>query len=120
MTKAETTAEGFVAVLKALPKSEQDAVILRIAQDEEFGHDLLDLAIVAERKAEPGRPFTEYTGETIAIPVAEWDQMLEDLKALDDIRAYDNATSERGGREFSSCRLIFGEKTGSENNHCME
>jgi len=59
MTKAETTAEGFVAVLKALPKSERDAVIVRIAQDEEFRLDLVDLAIVAERAEEPSRPFNE-------------------------------------------------------------
>ena len=63
MTKAETTAEGFVAVLKALPKSERDAVIVRIAQDEEFGQDFADLAIIAERKDEPSRPFKEYMRE---------------------------------------------------------
>lgn len=48
-----------MAVLKALPKSERDAVTVRIAQDKEFGRDLVDLAIVAGRKDEPSRPFKE-------------------------------------------------------------
>lgn len=94
MTKAETTAEGFVAVLKALPKSEQDAVILRIAQDKEFGRDLVDLAIVAERKDEPSRPFKKRAGRSVVLPIAEWEQILEDLEELDDIRSYDAAMAE--------------------------
>lgn len=94
MTKAETTAEGFVAVLKALPKSEQDAVILRIAQDKEFGRDLVDLAIVAERSEESSRPFKEYAGRSVVLPIAEWERILEDLEELDDIRSYDAAMAE--------------------------
>ena len=56
MTNAETTAEGFLAVLKALPKSERDAVIVRIAQDEEIARALVDLAIVAEREDDRAVP----------------------------------------------------------------
>ena len=91
MTKAETAAEGFVAVLKALPKSERDAVTVRIAQDEEFRGDLVDLAIVAERADEPSRPIKKRAGQSVVLPIAEWERFLEDLEELDDIRAYDAA-----------------------------
>lgn len=94
MTNAQTTAEGFLAVLKALPKSERDAVIVRIAQDKEIGRDLVDLAIVAKRMDEPSRPFGEYTGQSVVLPLAKWEQVLEELEELDDIRAYDAAKSE--------------------------
>ncbi|MBX3179430.1 MAG: hypothetical protein KF886_18900 [Candidatus Hydrogenedentes bacterium] len=60
MTSSETTAEGFVAILKALSKADQDAVLARIACDEEFGQDLIDLATIEARKDEPERPFREY------------------------------------------------------------
>ncbi len=63
MTKTEATAEGFLSVLKALPKTERDAVIVRIARDDEFGRDILDLATIAERRDEPARPFREYLSE---------------------------------------------------------
>ncbi len=63
MTKAEHTAEGFLAVLKALPKAERDAVIVRIARDEQMGRDILDLATIEDRRVEPSRPFREYLSE---------------------------------------------------------
>jgi len=44
MSKAEATADGFLAVLKALPKAERDAVVVHIARDEEFARDILGLA----------------------------------------------------------------------------
>ena len=66
MTKAETTAKGFLAVLKALPRQERDAVIARIARiarDEDLGRDLVDLAIIADRRNEPARPFRDFLKE---------------------------------------------------------
>ena len=60
MTKKEATADGFVAVLKALPKAERDAVVVRIAQDKDFAEDILDLALIEARRHEPSRPFREY------------------------------------------------------------
>jgi hypothetical protein len=93
MTKAETTAEGFVAVLKALPKSERDAVIVRIAQDKDFGRDLVDLAIVDERKDEPSRPFKKRAGLSVVVPIAEWERILEELEELEEIRSYDAAVA---------------------------
>ena len=63
MTKAEKTAEGFVNVLKALPKTERDAVVALIAQDEHLGQDILDLALIASRRNEESRPFRTYLAE---------------------------------------------------------
>ncbi len=54
MTKAETTAEGFLAVLKALSRQERD---------EDLGRDLFDLAIIADRRDEPSRPFRDFLKE---------------------------------------------------------
>lgn len=60
MTKAEATADGFLAVLKALPDSERDAVVVRIARDTDFAQDILDLATIEERRKESSRPFRQY------------------------------------------------------------
>ena len=60
MSKATIIADGFVTVLKALPKAERDAVVARIAQDAEFAENILDLAVIASRKKETSRPFREY------------------------------------------------------------
>jgi hypothetical protein len=57
VSKSTAAVDGFVAVLKALPKAERDAVIVRIAQDSEFAEDILDLAVIASRRKEASRPF---------------------------------------------------------------
>lgn len=63
MTKTEAAAKGFMAVLKALPKAERDAVVVRIARDKEFARDILDLATIEKRRGEPARPFRDYLRE---------------------------------------------------------
>jgi hypothetical protein len=63
MTKAQATAEVFLTALKALPKDERDAVLVRIARDKAFAHDLLDLRTIAERHKEPSRPFRSYLAD---------------------------------------------------------
>ena len=57
MTEVEATADVFLMAFKALPKSERDAVIVRIAQDRSLARDLLDLATIAQRRREPSRAF---------------------------------------------------------------
>ncbi len=67
MTKAQAaTADVFLVALKALPKPERDAVLLRLARDKTFGRDLLDLALIAKRRDEPSRPFREYLAKRAA------------------------------------------------------
>ena len=60
MTKVEATAEVFLTALKALPKRERDAVLVRIAQDKALARDLLDLSTVERRRKEHSRPFRDY------------------------------------------------------------
>ena len=63
MTSLQATAEVFLTALRALPKKERQAVLTRIAEDDELREDLLDLALLAERRDEPSRPFREYMAE---------------------------------------------------------
>ena len=64
MTKAQrATADVFLTALKALPKGERDAVVVRIARDKTFARDILDLAMIAKRRTEPSRPFRDYLAE---------------------------------------------------------
>ena len=61
MTKTQrATADVFLTPLKALPKGERDAVVVRIARDKTFARDILDLALIADRRGEPSRPFRDY------------------------------------------------------------
>ena len=67
MTKAQAaTADVFLTALKALPKAERDAVLVRIARDKAFARDILDLAVITERRREPSRRFCEYLSERTA------------------------------------------------------
>lgn len=45
-----------MTALKALPKAERDAVVVQIARDKAFARDILDLALIADRRHEPSRP----------------------------------------------------------------
>ena len=60
---SKATAEVFVTAFRALPKSERDEVLVRIARDRTLRQDLLDLATISKRQAEPSRPFREYLDE---------------------------------------------------------
>ncbi len=63
MTAVQATAEVFLTALQALPKKEREAVLAGIADDQNFRENLLDLALIAERRNEPSRPFDEYLAE---------------------------------------------------------
>lgn len=63
MTSSQATAEIFLTALRALPKKEREAVLSGIAEDDALREDLLDLALLAERRDEPSRPFREYVAE---------------------------------------------------------
>jgi hypothetical protein len=60
MTKTEATAEVFWTAFKVLPRKEQQAVLRRVLQNEGLRRDLMDLALIEERRAEPARPLREY------------------------------------------------------------
>jgi len=63
MTHPEALADVFLFALKALPKRERDAVLVRIARDKSLARDLADLALIAERRSQPSRPFREYLAQ---------------------------------------------------------
>jgi len=65
MTSKEATAEIFWTAFKALSKKEQEAVLARLLQDEDFVEDLIDIALVEEARREPGQdaPLREYMGK---------------------------------------------------------
>ena len=60
MTKTEATAEVFWTAFKVLPRKEQQAVLRRVLQNESLRRDLMDLALIEARRAEPARPLREY------------------------------------------------------------
>ena len=59
MTTTEATAEVFWTAFRALSKKERAAIVERLLKDEEFMEDLMDIAILEERKNEPSRSLDE-------------------------------------------------------------
>ena len=60
MEASHATAEVFLKAFRALPKADRDAFIVRVAEDKTLRRDLMDLAVFAERRNEPSRPFRDY------------------------------------------------------------
>ena len=60
MTTAEATAKVFCTALRALPKKEKEAVVEQLLKDKEFLEDLIDIAIIEQRRKEPSRSLDEY------------------------------------------------------------
>jgi hypothetical protein len=63
MAKAEALAEVFLTALRSLPKAGRDRILLGLVKDKTLRRDLMDLAVIEERKGEPSRPFREYLRE---------------------------------------------------------
>jgi len=63
MTTSQATAEVFVTAFRALPKEQRQAVLALITDDESLRDDLLDLAVLSQRRDEPVRPFREFLAE---------------------------------------------------------
>lgn len=60
MSGPEATAAVFLTALRALPKKQRDTVFVELAKDAALVRDLMDLAVIAERRREPSRPFRAY------------------------------------------------------------
>ena len=60
MTKTEATAEVFWTAFRVLPRKDQRAVLQHVLRDSRLRRDLMDLAVIEERRAEPARPLREY------------------------------------------------------------
>jgi hypothetical protein len=63
MSIPNATAEGYLALLKALPKRERDAIVARIARDRQLVQDIFDLATIERRLKEPSRSFRDYLNQ---------------------------------------------------------
>jgi hypothetical protein len=63
MTKTEATAEIFWTAFNVLPVEEKRAILQRIIRDENLRRDLMDLALMEERRHEPERPLRDYLKE---------------------------------------------------------
>ena len=63
MTRIQATAEVFLIALRALPEQERIAVPAGIADDAQLREDILDLALLTQRRHEPSRSFREYLAE---------------------------------------------------------
>lgn len=63
MGKAEAVAEVFLTALRSLPKSGRDRILLGLVKDRSLRRDLMDLAVIEERRREPSRPFRDYLKE---------------------------------------------------------
>jgi hypothetical protein len=63
MTAREATVGVFLTALRALPKKDREAVLAEIANDDKLREDMFDLALIAQRRKEPARPFRKYLAE---------------------------------------------------------
>lgn len=63
MTATEAIAEVFWTAFRSLPKKEREAVIEKLLRDREFVEDLIDIAIIEQRKNEPSRTLDEYLAD---------------------------------------------------------
>lgn len=63
MTAVQARAQVFITALRSLSKKDRRTVLALIAEDRELGEDLLDLALLAQRRGESSRPFREFLAE---------------------------------------------------------
>ncbi len=63
MLAEEAKAEVFWLAFKGLPKREQQLVVQKLLEDQEFIEDLLDIALIEQRRSEPSRPLEDYLAE---------------------------------------------------------
>jgi hypothetical protein len=64
MLPEEAKAEVFWLAFKGLAKKEQQLIVERLLHDPEFVNDLLDIAIIEQRRSEPSRPLEEYLADS--------------------------------------------------------
>ena len=65
MIQEEAKAEVFWLAFKGLPKKEQQLIVQKLLQDREFVEDLLDIAIIEQRRSETSRPLEEYLADKV-------------------------------------------------------
>ncbi len=63
MIPEEAKAEVFWLAFKGLPKKDQHRIVEKFLQDRGFVEDLLDIAIIEQRRSEPSRSLEEYLAD---------------------------------------------------------
>jgi len=63
MIPEEAKTEVFWLAFKGLPRKEQQLIVQKLLQDQEFVEDLLDIAVIEPRRSKPSRPLEEYLAE---------------------------------------------------------
>ena len=63
MQSVTATAEVFWTAFKVLPQAEQQAFLRHVIKDETMRRDLVDLALIEERRDEPARPLRDFLAE---------------------------------------------------------
>ena len=57
MEKAEALADVLLTAFRSLPKAGRDRVLVGLVKDRALRRDLMDLAVIEERKGKASRPF---------------------------------------------------------------
>jgi hypothetical protein len=60
MAKAEAVAEVFLIAIRSLPKRDREQILAGLIKDRDLRQDLMDLAVIEQRRSEPSRHFRQY------------------------------------------------------------
>jgi hypothetical protein len=60
MAKAEAVAEVFLTAIRSLPKRDRERILAGLVRDRDLRRDLMDLAVIEQRRNEPSRRFRQY------------------------------------------------------------
>lgn len=63
MSTVDATSEVFMTAFRALPRKVREAVVEKLLSDNEFREDLMDAAIIEQRRNEPSRPLEQYLSD---------------------------------------------------------
>jgi hypothetical protein len=64
MKTSDSKIDIYLMALESLSKSQKQEIIKRLLEDPQIREDILDLAIISQRKEEPSRPFREFLAES--------------------------------------------------------
>jgi tRNA A-37 threonylcarbamoyl transferase component Bud32 len=63
VTTIDATSEVFMTAFRALPKKAREAVVDKMLSDKEYREELIDVALIEQRRKEPSRPLEQYLAE---------------------------------------------------------
>jgi hypothetical protein len=63
MKTTQSKAEIYLMALESLSAADKKKIIAHLLEDEELREDILDVALIQQRKGEPARPFNQFLAE---------------------------------------------------------